>query len=141
MKPEEFKELVTETQKEYILFCYKRKCSDGHCTIYNFLKKYDCLYINCTIVFTAYKLLNDFNINLIKEINKSIVHYSNEHSCTYHGCDFKRYQLENPFLFSYESQKEREYVIECSMLYAVAYLNDCLNIIIKDEDNTLGERE
>ena len=141
MKPEEFKELAIETQKEYILFCYNRKCCDGHCTIYNFLKKYDCLYINCTIVFTAYKLLNDFNINLIKEINKSIVNYSNEHNCTYHGCDFKKYQTDNTFLFSYEIQKKREYVIECSMLYAVAYLNDCLNIIIKDEDNTLGERE
>ena len=39
------------------------------------------------------------------------------------------------------NEKEREYVIECSMLYAVAYLNECLDIIIKDEDNTLGERE
>ena len=126
MNSEEFKELATETQMEYNLFCHKRKCED--CTIFKMLKDHDCVYINCTIIFAAYKLLNDFNFDLIEKINKEFVAFSNEHTCTYDGCEFKRYQIENPFLFSYENQKEREYVIECGMLYAIAYLEDCLDL-------------
>lgn len=126
MKLEEFKELATETQMEYNLFCHKRKCED--CAIYKMLKDHDCVYISCTIIFAAYKLLNDFDFDLIEQINKEFVAFSNEHACTYNGCEFKRYQIENPFLFSYENQKEREYVIECGMLYAIAYLEDCLDL-------------
>lgn len=129
MNLEEFKELATETQIEYNLFCHKRKCED--CTIYKMLKDHDCIYINCTIIFTAYKLLDDFDFDLIEQMNKEFVAFSNERTCTYKGCEFKRYQIENPFLFSYENQKEREYVIECGMLYAIAYLEDCLDLFIK----------
>ena len=129
MKLEEFKELAIETQMEYNLFCHKRKCED--CAIYKMLKDHDCIYISCTIIFTAYKLLDDFDFDLIEQMNKEFVAFSNEHSCTYHGCDFKRYQIENPFLFSYGGQKEREHVIECSVLYAIAYLEDCMDLFIK----------
>ena len=139
MKLEEFKELATETQIEYNLFCHKRKCED--CTIFKILKDHDCIYINCTLVFVAFKLLDDFDFDLIEQMNKEFVAFSNEHTCTYNGCEFKRYQIENPFLFSYEDQEEKECVIECNMLYTIAYLNECLDIIIKNEDNTLGERE
>ena len=52
MDLEQFKELATETQMEYNLFCHKRKCED--CTIYKMLKDHDCVYINCTFIFVAF---------------------------------------------------------------------------------------
>ena len=129
MKLEEFKELATETQMEYNLFCHKRKCED--CAIYKMLKDHDCVYISCTIIFAAYKLLNDFDFNLIEQINKELVAFSNERTCTYKGCELEKFKLDNPFLFCYaEEKKEREYFIECSLLFAIAYLEDCMDLFI-----------
>ena len=124
MKLEEFKELATETQMEYNLFCHKRKCED--CAIYKMLKDHDCVYISCTIIFAAYKLFN-----LIEQINKELVAFSNERTCTYKGCELEKFKLDNPFLFCYvEEKKEREYFIECSLLFAIAYLEDCMDLFI-----------
>ena len=130
MKLEEFKELATETQMEYNLFCHKRKCED--CTIYKMLKDHDCIYINCTFVFVAFKLLHDFEFDLIEQMNKDFVAFSNDRTCTYKGCELERFKLDNPFLFCYEKEKkERECFIECSVIFAIAYLEDCIDLFIK----------
>ena len=130
MKLEEFKELATETQMEYNLFCHKRKCED--CTIYKMLKDHDCIYINCTFVFVAFKLLHDFEFDLIEQMNKDFVAFSNDRTCTYKGSELERFKLDTPFLFCYEKEKkERECFIECSVVFAIAYLEDCIDLFIK----------
>ena len=130
MKLEEFKELAIETQMEYNLFCHKRKCED--CTIYKMLKDHDCVYINCTFIFVAFKLLHDFEFDLIEQMNKDFVAFSNDRTCTYKGCELERFKLDNPFLFCYEKEKkERECFIECSVIFAIAYLEDCMDLFIK----------
>ena len=130
MKLEEFKELTTETQMEYNLFCHKRKCED--CTIYKMLEDHNCVYINCTFVFVAFKLLHDFSFDLIEQMNKEFVAFSSKRVCTYRGCELERFKLDNTFMFCYEEEKkERECFIECSVIFAIAYLENCMDLFIK----------
>lgn len=136
MTPDKFKDLAIETQKEFELFCNRRKCEE--CTIRKILKDNSCLYIDCETFFSVCKLLNDFNIDLLKKIDNLYTSYCNEHDCNPYKCELKKYQEENTFLFDregLEDTEEEEYEIDCSLMYTIAYLNDCLDIIIKEEDN------
>lgn len=134
MTPNEFKELTIETQKEFELFCNKRECNMNKCAIFNFLKENDCINTDCEIVFTICKLFNDFNIDLLKEIEEAFDDYCYGRDCKSYDCELKKYQDENTFLFNKEKYEdtEEEYKIDCALLYTIAYLNDCLDIIISD---------
>ena len=54
-------------------------------------------------------LSDDFDFDLIEQMNKEFVAFSNERTCTYKGCELEKFKLDNPFLFCYvEEKKERE---------------------------------
>ena len=130
MTCDEFEELVIETQKEYYLFCNKRPCYSNRCTIKKFYDDNNYSDVECETVFAAYKF-GVFDPDKIKEIYKMFYTYCIDHDCDSFCCNLREYKENHTFEFELdENYGIEEFHIDCSLMFTVAYLNNCLDIIL-----------
>ena len=133
MTRDEFEELVIETQKEYCLFCNKRPCESDKCTIEKFCSNDNCSGVECGTVFAAFKF-GVFDPDKIKEIYKKFDTYCMRHDCVSAYCNLQDYRESRVFEFEInEKYGKEEIYIDCSLMFTIAYLNDCLDIILEKE--------
>ena len=132
MTCDEFEELVIETQKEYCLFCNKRPCESDKCTIFKFYNNENCSDVECGAIFAAFKL-EVFDPDKIKKIYKEFCAYCMKHDCVSARCNFQSYREDRVFEFEInEKYGKEEIYIDCSLMFVIAYLNDCLDIILEE---------
>ena len=132
MTRNEFEELVIETQKEYNLFCDKRPCDSDKCTIHRFCDNEDCPDVECGAVFAAFKF-EVFDPDKIKEMYKTFCTYCMKHDCVISRCNIQNYRESHVFEFEInEKHGKEEIYIDCSLMVAIAYFNNCLSIILEE---------
>ena len=130
MTCDEFEDLVIETQKEYCLFCNERPCESDKCTIFKFYNNENCSDVECGAIFAAFKL-RVFDPDKIKEIYKTFCTYCMKHDCVISRCNLQNYRESHVFeLEINEKHGKEEIYIDCSLMFTIAYLNDCLDIIL-----------
>lgn len=131
MTHDEFEDLVIETQKEYCLFCNKRPCESNKCTINKFCNNENCSNVECGAIFAAFKL-GIFDPDKIKEMYKTFCTYCMKHDCIISRCNLQDYRENRIFEFEINEKSGKEEIyIDCSLMFAIAYFNNCLNIILK----------